>query len=122
MAPVILAPAVRTCRAQCATAATPQGRRWNSRLERFRVKVFTSWNDDGMRYCGDSVDSARHAGHALDQVKCEDVSNDPIDTDPSARPRDAPGFMRRHWVALLVTVIGLALMIALFAYLRHTQT
>jgi membrane fusion protein, multidrug efflux system len=30
--------------------------------------------------------------------------------------------MRRHWVALLVTVIGLALMIALFAYLRHTQT
>jgi membrane fusion protein, multidrug efflux system len=55
-------------------------------------------------------------------VKCEVVLNDPIDTDPSARPRGLLAFMRMHRVALLVTVIGLALMVALFAYLRHTQT
>jgi multidrug efflux system membrane fusion protein len=30
--------------------------------------------------------------------------------------------MRRHRVGLLVTVVGLGLMIALFVYLRHTQT
>jgi membrane fusion protein, multidrug efflux system len=57
----------------------------------------------------------------LTVVKCEDVLNDPIYGDPTAQPRGPVTFVRRHWVALLVVVIVLALMIGLALYLRHKQ-
>jgi multidrug efflux system membrane fusion protein len=58
----------------------------------------------------------------FDNVKCEEVSNDPIEPEPSASPRGPTAFMRKHWVALLVIIVALALMIGLFAYLRHKQS
>jgi len=59
------------------------------------------------------------AGWAV--VKCEDVLNDPIDSEPSAHPSGPLAFMRRRWVALLVIVIALGSIVALIAYLRHEQ-
>jgi multidrug efflux system membrane fusion protein len=57
----------------------------------------------------------------LTVVKCEDVLNDPIYSDPTAQPRGPVVFVRRHWVALLVVATVLALMIGLTLYLRHKQ-
>jgi membrane fusion protein, multidrug efflux system len=57
----------------------------------------------------------------LTLVKCEDVLNDPLYSDPAAQPRGPVNFLRRHWVALLVVIAIVALMIGLFAYLRHKQ-
>jgi multidrug efflux system membrane fusion protein len=54
-------------------------------------------------------------------VKCEDVLNDPIHSDPTAQTRGPVAFVRRHWLALLVIVIVLALMIGFSLYLRHKQ-
>jgi multidrug efflux system membrane fusion protein len=47
--------------------------------------------------------------------------NDPIVVDPAERPRGPAVFVRNHWLALLVIIALLALMIGLFAYLRHKQ-
>jgi membrane fusion protein, multidrug efflux system len=58
---------------------------------------------------------------SLTVVKCEDVLNDPIYSDPTAQPRGLVAFVRRHWVALLVIAIVLALMIGLTLYLRAKQ-
>jgi membrane fusion protein, multidrug efflux system len=60
-------------------------------------------------------------GVGLTVVKCEDVLNDPIVTDPTAQPRGPAAFVRNHWVALLVIAVIVVLMIGLFAYLRHKQ-
>jgi membrane fusion protein, multidrug efflux system len=57
----------------------------------------------------------------LTVVKCEDVLNDPIYSDPTAQPRGPVAFVRRHWVALLVIVIIVALMIGFVVYLRQKQ-
>jgi multidrug efflux system membrane fusion protein len=57
----------------------------------------------------------------LTVVKCEDVLNDPIYGDPTAPPRGPVAFVRRHWVALLLVAVVLALMIGLILYLRHKQ-
>ena len=54
-------------------------------------------------------------------VKCEDVLNDPMYSDPTAPPRGPVAFVRGHWVALLVVAVVLALMIGLMLYLRHKQ-
>ncbi len=54
-------------------------------------------------------------------VKCEEVLNDPLDTESRAQPPGPAAFVRRHWIALLVTVVVIALMIVLFTYLRHKQ-
>ena len=54
-------------------------------------------------------------------VKCEEVLNDPADREPAAPPRGPVSFVRRHWLALLVTIVVIGLMIALFIYLRHKQ-
>ena len=54
-------------------------------------------------------------------VKCEEVLNDPPDPHLSAQPRGPAAFVRTHWIALLVTVLVIASMIVLFAYLRHKQ-
>lgn len=54
-------------------------------------------------------------------VKCEVVLNEPVDSEPNAPLRGPMAFMRRHWVALLVTVLAVGLMLAFFAYLRHKQ-
>jgi len=54
-------------------------------------------------------------------VKCEEVLNDPLDPQFAAQPRGPVAFVRRHWIALLVTIVVIGLMIVLFAYLRHKQ-
>ena len=54
-------------------------------------------------------------------VKCEVVLNEPVDSEPNAPPRGPMAFMRRHWVALLVTVLAVGLLIGFLAYLRHKQ-
>jgi multidrug efflux system membrane fusion protein len=54
-------------------------------------------------------------------VKCEVVLNEPAESETNAPPRGPMAFMRRHWVALLVTVLGVGLMIGFLAYLRHKQ-
>src|ERR1700731_4156404 len=54
-------------------------------------------------------------------VKCEVVLNEPVASEPNAPPRGPMAFMRRHWVALLVTVLVVGLLIGFFAYLRHKQ-
>ena len=54
-------------------------------------------------------------------VKCEEVLNDPPDSQLTAQPRGPVAFVRGHWIALLVTVVVIGLMIVLFTYLRHKQ-
>jgi multidrug efflux system membrane fusion protein len=54
-------------------------------------------------------------------VKCEVVLNEPTVPEPTAPARGPIVFVRRHWVALLVTVLAVGLMIGFFAYLRHKQ-
>src|SRR5277367_3028822 len=54
-------------------------------------------------------------------VKCKEVLNDPIDPKLTAKPRGPVSFVRRHWIALLVTIVVIGLMIVLFTYLRHKQ-
>src|ERR1700709_908090 len=55
-------------------------------------------------------------------VKCEDVSNDPIDSEPPPSRRGPMAFMRRHRVALLVVAVAVALMVGLLLYVRHKQS
>ncbi len=54
-------------------------------------------------------------------VKCEEVLNDPLDSQLTVQPRGPAAFVRRHWIALLVTIVVIGLMLVLFAYLRHKQ-
>jgi membrane fusion protein, multidrug efflux system len=54
-------------------------------------------------------------------VKCEVVLNEPVSSELNAPPRGPMAFMRRHWVALLATVLAVGLLIGFLAYLRHKQ-
>jgi len=54
-------------------------------------------------------------------VKCEDVLNDPMQSEPSAQQSGALGFVRRHWVALLVVIVIVLLLIGLARYIQRQQ-
>ena len=62
------------------------------------------------------------AGRVFSVVKCEDVLNDPMNSEPAAQTRGVLAFARRHWVALLVVVVILLLLIALARYIQNKQS
>src|SRR5271165_2522831 len=62
------------------------------------------------------------AGRVFSVVKCEDVLNDPMNSEPAAQTRGVLAFARLHWVALLVVVVILLLLIALARYIQNKQS
>src|ERR1700683_407762 len=54
-------------------------------------------------------------------VKCEGVLNDSTDLEAPASARGPLAFIRRHWVALLITGVVLLLLIVLVRFIQHKQ-
>jgi membrane fusion protein, multidrug efflux system len=54
-------------------------------------------------------------------VKCEVVLNDSTGLEAPSPERGPLAFIRRHWVALLITVIVLLLLIAMLRFIQHKQ-